>query len=90
MPKAEKDRLKHSASLSVQLQNDKNPQVSESKRAKRKRKVEEEDSRENGEQVISGKLGRQILTMAREQQQEAENDEESEVEDEMRWRESEM
>ena len=91
MPKAVKDRLKHSASLSAQLQNDKSPQVSESKRSKRKRKAEEEqDSRENGEQVISGKMGRQILSMAREQQEEATDDEESEVEDGMRWRENQM
>jgi hypothetical protein len=91
MPKAAKDRLKHSASLSAQLQNDKNPQVSESHRSKRKRKAEKEEaSRENGEQVISGKMGRQILTMAREQQEEAKDDEESELEDEMRWRESQM
>ena len=91
MPKAAKDRLKHSASLSAQLQNDKNPQVSASKRAKRKRKAEEEDdTRENSEQIISGKIGRQILTMAREQQEEAEDDGESEAEEEMRWRESRM
>ena len=91
MPKAAKDRLKHSASLSAQLQNDKNPQVFVSKRAKRKRKAEEEDdTRENSEHIISGKIGRQILTMAREQQEEAEDDGESEAEEEMRWRESRM
>ena len=89
MPKAPKDRPKHSASLSTQLQNDKDPQVSESKRAKRKRQADdEEDTRRNGDQVISGKIGRQILTMAREQQDEAEDEEESEREDEMRWRET--
>ena len=35
-------------------------------------------------------MGRQILAMAREQQNEAEDDEESEKEDEMGWRESEL
>jgi hypothetical protein len=91
MPKAVKDRPKHSASLSAQLQNDRDPQVSESKRAKQKRKAEEEeDSRENGDQVIRGKISRQILAMAREQQDEVDDNEESEGEDEMKWRESQM
>jgi hypothetical protein len=91
MPKAPKERLKHSSSLSAQLQNDGDPQVSESKRAKRKRKAEEEEGNtEGGEQVISGKMGRQILAMAREQQDEEEVEEESEQEDSLHWRESQM
>jgi hypothetical protein len=86
MPKAAKERVKHSTSLANQLQLDKSPQLSESKRAKRQRSTQEEDTEGNGDQVISGKMGRQILTMAREQQDEVEEDEEPEEDKDMRWR----
>jgi len=91
MPKAAKERAKHSASLATQIQNDKDPQISVSKRAKRRRKVEDEEGAEQkGEQlVIEGKLGHQILTMAREQMDDEEEDE-SEQENEMKWREAQM
>lgn len=88
MPKTPKERVKHSTSLANQLQLDKNPQLSESKRAKRQRSTQDEDTAENGDQVISGKMGRQILTMAREQQDEVEEDKESEDDEDMRWREN--
>ena len=95
MPKAEKERPKHATSLAAQLQNDRNPLVSQSKRAKWKRNVQEQEERdEEGEQVVSGKLGRQILTMAREQQEALEEDEEAGSEegeeDTMKWRDSQM
>lgn len=90
MPKAEKERVKHAASLASQIENDKDPQVSVSKRAKRKRKAEDnEEAEEKKEQIIEGKLGRQILTMAREQIDE-EEEQDSEQEDEMKWRESQV
>lgn len=90
MPKAEKERVKHAASLATQIENDKDPQVSVSKRAKRKRKAEDdEEAEEKKEQIIEGKIGRQILTMAREQIDE-EEEEDSEQEDEMKWRESQV
>ena len=89
MPKTTKERMKHTTSLANQLQLDKNPQLSESKRTKRQRSTQDvEEKAENGDQVISGKLGRQILTMAREQQDEIEEDRESEEEEDMRWREN--
>ena len=94
MPKAEKERPKHTTSLTAQLQNDRNPLASQSKRSKRKRNAENEDDLEDdGEQVVSGKLGRQIMTMAREQQEALEGGEEEEEEEEeetMRWRDSQM
>ena len=91
MPKAAKERVKHSASLAAQIENDKDPKVSVSKRAKRKRKAEdEEEAEERKEQIIEGKLGRQILTMAREQIDDEEEEDKSEEEDEMKWRESQM
>jgi hypothetical protein len=95
MPKAEKERPRHAASLAAQLQNDRNPLVSQSKRAKRKRNArEQEEVDEEGEQIVSGKLGRQILTMAREQQEALEEDEEAESDDDdedtMKWRDSQM
>jgi len=65
--------------------------VSKSKRAKRKRKAEEDEKASDAEQIVSGKVSRQILAMAREQQDEAEleEEEESEGEDqEMKWREN--
>ena len=90
MPKAPKERVKHSASLTAQIQNDEDPQLSVSKRSNRKRKVEdEEESEEKGEKVIEGKLGQQILTMAREQLDD-DQDDESEETNEMRWRETRM
>jgi hypothetical protein len=90
MPKAAKERAKHSASLAAQIQNDKDPQVSVSKRAKMKRKAQDEaEAEQSREQVIEGKLGRQILTMAREQMDE-EDEDESEQENEMKWREAQV
>ena len=90
MPKATKERAKHSASLAAQIQNDKDPQGSVSKRAKRRRKAEdEEEAEQKREQVIEGKPGRQILTMAREQMDD-EEDEDSEQENEMRWRDAQV
>ena len=90
MPKTAKERVKHTTSLANQLQLDKNPELSESKRTKRQRSAQDvEEKAENGDQVIGGKLGRQILTMAREQQDEIEENQESEEEEEdMRWREN--
>jgi hypothetical protein len=89
MPKTTKERVKHTTSLANQLQLDKNPQLSDSKRAKRLRSAQEiEEKVANGDQVISGKMGRQILAMAREQQDEIEEDQESEAEEDMRWREN--
>jgi hypothetical protein len=88
MPKAVKERLKHSASLTAQLQNDRSPLVSDSKRAKRKRKAHEETL--DKDDVISGKQGRQILALAREQLDETQENHESEGEEELRWRESQM
>lgn len=95
MPKAAKDRPKHATSLTAQLQNDRNPLASQSKRSKRKRNAEKEnDLDDDGEQVVSGKLGRQIMTMAREQQEALEDGEEidsdEEEEDTMQWRDSQM
>lgn len=95
MPKTAKDRPKHATSLSAQLQNDRNPLASQSKRSKRKRNAEKEnDLDDDGEQVVSGKLGRQIMTMAREQQEALEDGEEidsdEEEEDTMQWRDSQM
>lgn len=91
MPKAAEDHPKHAASLAAQLQNDRNPLVSESKRRKRKRRAREEDeAAEDSEQVISGKPGRQILTLAREQQEEEYRDDESKGREEMQWRISQM
>lgn len=94
MPKAPKERLQHSSSLSAQLQNDGDLLVSESKRAKRKRKAEEEEENpERRDQVISGKMGRRILEMAREQQDEEEAEGEAEEEADKQnsqWRESNM
>jgi len=90
MPKAVKERAKHSASLAAQIQNDKDPQISVSKRAKRKRKAEDEaDAEQKGDQVIDGKLGRQILTMAKEQMDDEDGDQ-SEHENETKWREAQM
>ena len=90
MPKAAKVRVKHGASLAAQIESDKDPKVTVSKRAKRKRKTEDEEETEEGkEQIIKGKLGRQILTMAREQVDD-EEEEEIEEEDEMKWRESQV
>lgn len=83
MPKAEKERLKHAASLSNQILADKSPYATESKRSKRKRKSEEN---EETAQVVSGKLSEQILTIAREQLDEEEAEKVSENEDEMTWR----
>jgi len=85
MPKAAKERPKHSASLSAQILTDKSPYATESKRSKRKRKAEDNDGLE-GEHLVSGKLSQQILTMAREQLNEEEAEENSEHEDEMKWR----
>jgi hypothetical protein len=91
MPKAVKERPRHAASLGVQLQNDRDPVVSDSKRAKRKRKAAEDGGElDNGESVISGKLGRQILAIAREQQEEADEDQESEQDEELGWRENQL
>lgn len=95
MPKAEKERPRHATSLAAQLQNDRNPLVSQSKRAKRKRNTREQEELDGErEQVVSGKLGRQILTMAREQQEALEGDEEIESEEDeentMKWRDSQM
>jgi hypothetical protein len=92
MPKAVKERAKHSASLAAQIQNDKNPQVSVSKRAKMKRQAQDEaEAEQSREQVIEGKLGRQILTMAREQMDDEDEDEDdSEQENEMKWREAQV
>jgi hypothetical protein len=70
MPKAVKDRPKHRASLTAQLQNDRDPLVADSKWAKRKRKADEE-ALQDKDDVISGKQGQQIIAMAREQQHEA-------------------
>ena len=84
MPKAAKERPKHAASLSNQILADKNPYATESKRSKRKRKAEGNEEAEE-QQVISGKLSQQILTIAREQLNE-EEEEVSENEDEMTWR----
>lgn len=90
MPKAAKERAKHSASLAAQIQNDKDPQVSVSKRAKMKRKAQDEaEAEQSREQVIEGKLGRQILTMAREQMDD-EDEDDSEQENEMKWREAQV
>ena len=93
MPKAAKERPKHSASLAIQLQHDKNPETSPSKRSKRKRKAQDDDE-ETNEQIISGKMSRQILALAREQQEEEEENEngeedENENEEEMKGREQE-
>jgi len=85
MPKAAKERPKHLASLSAQILTDKSPYATESKRSKRKRKAEDNDEPEE-QQVVSGKLSQQILTMAREQLNEDEAEEMSEREDEMTWR----
>jgi hypothetical protein len=85
MPKAEKERLKHAASLSTQILADKSPYATESKRSKRKRKSEENDETE---QVVSGKLSQQILTLAREQLDEEEDEEVSGNEYGMTWRDS--
>jgi hypothetical protein len=97
MPKTTKERPKHATSLSSQLQNDRNPLASQSKRSKRKRDVQEREDleEEDGEQVVSGKLGRQIMTMAREQQEALEDGDEDgesdeEEEDTMQWRDSQM
>ena len=95
MPKAEKERPRHATSLAAQLQNDRSPLVSQSKRAKRKRNAREQEERDaEGEQVVSGKLGRQILTMAREQQEALEEGEEigseEDEEDTMKWRDTQM
>jgi hypothetical protein len=91
MPKAVKERRKHSVSLSTQLQNDKEPLVSESKRARHKRKAgEDKETAENGNQVIDAKLSRQILTMARKQLDEVEDAESSEEDSEWQWRESQL
>ena len=97
MPKTTKERPKHATSLSSQLQNDRNPLASQSKRSKRKRDAQEREDLEDddGEQVVSGKLGRQIMTMAREQQEALEDGEEDgesdeEEEDTMQWRDSQM
>jgi hypothetical protein len=91
MPKATKERPKHAASLSVQLQSDRHPLASESKRSQKKRKAVEDQEAEKDvrEQVVDGKLGRQILRMAQEQQEEEDNEEESlseEEEEDMKWR----
>jgi hypothetical protein len=88
MPKAVKERPKHSASLTAQLQNDRSPLVSDSKRAKRKRKADEDTL--DKDDVISGKQSRQILVLAREQQDETQDNHESEGEEELRWREGQM
>ena len=91
MPKAAEAYPKHSVSLAAQLQNDRDPLVSDSKQRKRKRKARMEDeAAEDSEQVISGKPGRQILTLAREQQEEEYRDDESEGGEEMQWRISQM
>ena len=93
MPKATKERPKHSASLTSQLQNDRSPVVSESQRAKRKRKeVEAKEAEDQGELIVAGKMSRQILAMAREQQEEDEDEivsEEKGSDEEMKWRENE-
>jgi hypothetical protein len=90
MPKAVKERAKHSASLAAQIQNDKDPQVSVSKRAKMKRQAQDEaEAEQSREQVIEGKLGRQILMMAREQMDD-EDEDDSEQENEMKWREAQV
>ena len=91
MPKAMKERLKHASNLAVQLQGDRDPSVSNSGRAKRKRKAEEEkdDLEDGGDQVVDGKMGRRILAMAREQvEEEEEEDQVSEIgeEEHMQWR----
>jgi len=85
MPKAAKERPKHSASLAAQILTDKSPYATESKRSKRKRRAEDNDG-PGEEQVVSGKLSQQILTMAREQLHEDEAEEMGEHEDEMTWR----
>jgi hypothetical protein len=84
MPKAAKERPKHAASLSNQILADKSPYATESKRSKRKRKSEENGQTE--EQVVSGKLSQQILTIAREQLDEEDEDEVRGDEDEITWR----
>ena len=88
MPKAVKERPTHATSLTTQLQNDRDPIVSESKRAKRKRKADEVE--DVHERIISGKMGRRILAMAREQQDEGTGDQESQEDNELNWREKEM
>jgi hypothetical protein len=90
MPKAVKERPTHATSLTTQLQNDRDPIVSDSKRAKRKRKADEAEDVHNGERIISGKMGRRILAMAREQQDEGTGDQESQEDDGLNWREKEM
>jgi hypothetical protein len=85
MPKAAKERPKHAASLSTQILTDKSPYAAESERSKRKRKAADNEDVSEG-QVISGKLSQQILTMAREQLNEDEEEDLSEHEDEMAWR----
>jgi len=91
MPKAAKERAKHSTSLAAQIQNDKDPQVSVSKRAKMKRKAQDEvEAEQSGEQVIEGKLGRQILMMAREQMDDEDDEDDSEQENETKWREAQV
>ena len=87
MPKAEKQRPKHSVSLATQLQNDRNPRASESNRKSRRRKAEDEEKYEKKEQIVSGKLGQRILAMAREQLDEDEDAEESDEKEDMMWRE---
>ena len=90
MPKAAKERAKHSASLAAQIQNDKDSQASVSKRAKMKRKAQDEaEAEQSRERVVEGKLGRQILTMAREQMDD-EDEDESEQENEVKWREAQV
>ena len=95
MPKVAKERPRHKASLAAQLQNDRDSSVPSSNRAKRKRKAAEagEDGADKtGEQIIGGKLGNQILTMARQQLEEEEEekgeDNNESGDEDMKWREA--
>jgi len=95
MPKATKERTKHNASLAAQLQNERDNLLSKSGRAKRKAKAGDvEDVGSGGEHIVGGKFGRQILTMARQQQEEVELENEEHEEDgsddEMKWRENQL